>query len=223
MKNREKNIMNIQFSEVLPEPLSSIHHHDQSIWNSTFYIDQIEHKSIILNASSGKGKTTFSNLLLGIRKDYSGEIFFDKRDIKAFSINEWVQIRAQKISVVHQDLQLFSNLTALENVLIKNELTRTFTKIEIEHLLNQVGLFDRKDQLVSTMSMGQKQRIAILRALCQPFKWIILDEPFSHLDEENSKICFNLIQNRCSEINAGFILTSLDPVEDFQFDKYLKL
>lgn len=215
--------MNIQFFKVLPEPLSSIHHHYMSIWNSTFSIDKSNHKSIILNASSGKGKTTFSNLLLGIRRDYSGEIFFDNKDIQSFSVDEWVQIREQKISVVHQDLQLFTNLTAIENILIKNELTRTFTKIEIDNLLNKVGLLDKKDQLVATMSMGQKQRIAILRALCQPFEWIILDEPFSHLDEENSKICFRLIQNRCSEINAGFILTSLDPIEDVQFDKNLKL
>ena len=109
------------------------------------------------------------------------------------------------------------------NILIKNELTQIFTKVEIENFLKQVDLLHRKDQLVATMSMGQKQRIAIIRALCQPFEWIILDEPFSHLDDENSRICFDLIQNRCNEINAGFILTSLDPVNDFQFDKYLKL
>jgi ABC-type lipoprotein export system ATPase subunit len=215
--------MKIQFSDVLPEPLSSIHHHEQSIWKSTFSIETIAHKRVILNASSGKGKTTFSNLLLGIRRDYSGNIFFDEKDIAAFSIVDWVEIRARKISTVHQDLQLFSNLTAIENILIKNELTQIFTKVEIENFLKQVDLLDRKDQLVATMSMGQKQRIAIIRALCQPFEWIILDEPFSHLDDENSRICFDLIQNRCNEINAGFILTSLDPVNDFQFDKYLKL
>jgi ABC-type lipoprotein export system ATPase subunit len=215
--------MKIQFSEVLPEPLSSINHNELSIWNSNFSLDNVKDRRTILNASSGKGKTTFSNLLLGIRRDYSGKIDYDNRDVSSFSIADWVEIRERKISVVHQDLQLFSNLTALENIEVKNELTKTFSFPELEDLLKQVDLFDKKDQLVATMSMGQKQRIAIIRALCQPFEWIILDEPFSHLDETNSKICFEIIQNRCDIIDAGFILTSLDPVEDFQFDKYLKL
>jgi ABC-type lipoprotein export system ATPase subunit len=215
--------MKIQFSEVLPEPLSSISHSNQSIWNSNFTLDKNLTRRTILNASSGKGKTTFSNILLGIRRDYSGKILFDQRDIRTFSIEDWVTIREHKITVVNQDLQLFSNITAIENVLIKNELTQTYTKVEIEKLLKQVDLYDKKDQLVATMSMGQKQRIAIIRALCQPFEWIILDEPFSHLDVKNTKNCFELIQKRCSEINAGLILTSLDPIEDLQFDKYLKL
>jgi ABC-type lipoprotein export system ATPase subunit len=215
--------MKIQFSEVVPEPLTSIKHHSQSIWNSQFTVNCAECKNVILNASSGKGKTTFSNLLLGIRRDYKGAIYFDNRDIRTFTTEEWVEIRAKKISVVHQDLQLFSNLTAFENIAIKNELTRSFSHPEIMDFLKQVDLLDRKDQLVATMSMGQKQRIAIIRALCQPFEWLILDEPFSHLDENNSKICFEMIQTRCKTINAGFILTSLDPVGDFQFDKYLNL
>jgi len=215
--------MNIHFSKVIPDPLASISHSSQSIWKSNFTLDNTLDKRVLLNASSGKGKTTFSNLLVGIRKDYSGNILFNNVDISSFSVEDWVNIREQKISIVHQDLQLFLNLSAIENILIKNELTQTFSIEEIEIFLKQVNLFDKKDQTVATMSMGQKQRIAIIRALCQPFEWIILDEPFSHLDDENSKICFDLIQNRCFEINAGFILTSLDPVEDFQFDKYLKL
>ena len=215
--------MKIQFSEVLPEPLASISHHDSSIWKSGFSIDNQVERSIILNASSGKGKTTFSNLLLGIRRDYTGKIYLDNREITSFSIKDWVEIRERRISIVHQDLQLFANLTTIENIMVKNDLTQTFSQFEIEELLNQVDLFHKKDQLVATLSMGQRQRVAIIRALCQPFEWIILDEPFSHLDERNSKICFEIIQKYCAKINAGFILTSLDPVEDFQFDKYLKL
>jgi ABC-type lipoprotein export system ATPase subunit len=215
--------MKIQFSEVVPEPLSSIKHQSQSIWRTKFSINNTDIKKVILNASSGKGKTTFSNLLLGIRRDYAGDIFFDDRNIKTFSVEDWVEIREHKISVVHQDLQLFSNLTAIENIELKNDLTQTFSRTELENLITQVDLFDKKDQIVSTMSMGQKQRIAIIRALCQPFEWLILDEPFSHLDEYNSKACFDLIQTRCKAINAGFILTSLDPVENLQFDKYLNL
>ena len=127
--------MKIQFSEVVPEPLTSIKHHSQSIWNSQFTVNCAECKNVILNASSGKGKTTFSNLLLGIRRDYKGAIYFDNRDIRTFTTEEWVEIRAKKISVVHQDLQLFSNLTAFENIAIKNELTRSFSHLVLLHFV----------------------------------------------------------------------------------------
>lgn len=215
--------MKIQFSSVIPDPLSSIDHHNESIWNSNFEIDSLINSKIILNATSGKGKTTFTNLLLGIRNDFSGEIAINEINIKSFSVTDWVIIREKKISAVHQDLQLFNNLTALENIELKNNLTNSLTSNEIEILLKQVDLFDKKDQIIGTMSMGQKQRIAIIRALCQPFEWLILDEPFSHLDDKNSEICFELIQKRCDQLKAGFILTSLDPVKTFQFDIYLKL
>ena len=71
--------------------------------------------------------------------------------------------------------------------------------------------------------MGQKQRIAIIRALCQPFEWLVLDEPFSHLDEKNTEICFEIIKQRCENLKSGFILTSLDPIEKEEFDIHLKL
>lgn len=215
--------MKIRFSSVVPEPLSSINHHSESIWNSNFEVDSSLHSKVILNATSGKGKTTFTNVLIGLRKDYSGDIFFDEINIHSYSIQDWVVLRGRKISVVHQDLQLFSNLTALENIELKNSLTNSLSRSEIEILLKQVDLFDKKDQTIATMSMGQKQRIAIIRALCQPYEWLILDEPFSHLDDKNSEICYNIIQKRCEELNAAFILTSLDPVEKVQFDIHLKL
>jgi putative ABC transport system ATP-binding protein len=71
--------------------------------------------------------------------------------------------------------------------------------------------------------MGQQQRVAIVRALCQPFEFLILDEPFSHLDDRNSKISLELIAHEASQQNAGFVLTSLDDDDSFPFDYELKL
>lgn len=213
--------MTIQFSSVLPDPLSSIKHNYDSIWNSDFSIQSGQ--KVILNAASGKGKTTFTHLLMGIRNDYSGKILFEGKDIRSLNMNEWSDIRKNTISVVYQDLQLFPELTAFENVTIKNQLTLALSQNEIEHLFDQVGLADKRNQLTGTLSMGQKQRVAIIRALCQPFDWLILDEPFSHLDNENSSICFEIIRDRCKNINSGIILTSLDEKEMVGFDKQLKL
>jgi putative ABC transport system ATP-binding protein len=114
-------------------------------------------------------------------------------------------------------------LTAFENIEIKNQLTLALSRNEIEHLFDKVGLADKRNQLTGTLSMGQKQRVAIIRALCQPFEWLILDEPFSHLDYQNSSVCFEIIRDRCDKINAGIILTSLDEKEISGFDKQLKL
>jgi ABC-type lipoprotein export system ATPase subunit len=213
--------MNIQFSNVIPEPLSSIPHKSGSIWSADFTIESGE--KILLNAASGKGKTTFTHILMGIRSDYSGDIFFDGKNIESMMLDEWVGIRQNKIAVVYQDLQLFPELTAIENVLIKSQLTQVLTINEIEFMFEQVGLVDKRNQLTGTLSMGQKQRVAIIRGLCQPFEWLILDEPFSHLDNENSSICLEIISVRCKNIKAGIILTSLDENEISGFEKQLKL
>lgn len=213
--------MTIQFSSVLPDPLSSIKHNYGSIWNSDFSIQSGQ--KVILNAASGKGKTTFTHLLMGIRNDYSGKILFEGKDIRSLNMNEWSDIRKNTISVVYQDLQLFPELTAIENVIVKNQLTQVLTISEIEFMFEQVGLIDKRNQITATLSMGQKQRVAIIRALCQPFEWLVLDEPFSHLDNENREICFKIISGRCSMSNAGMILTSLDEMDISDFDKQLKL
>ena len=70
----------------------------------------------------------------------------------------------------------------------------------IDHLLQQS---------CATLSYGQRQRVAIIRALCQPFDFLLLDEPFSHLDEANTEAAFQLIEQVCAEQKAGFILVSL--------------
>jgi ABC-type lipoprotein export system ATPase subunit len=77
----------------------------------------------------------------------------------------------------------------------------------------EVGIADKWHEKVKTLSFGQKQRVAIIRALCKPFKLLLCDEPFSHLDEANTKICRSLILKRLDEEQAGVIITSLDGEE----------
>ena len=74
-----------------------------------------------------------------------------------------------------------------------------------------------------TLSYGQQQRVAIVRALCQPFEWLLLDEPFSHLDEQNSTIALELIQEVCAAHNAGLIVTSLGSAQNRMFDRSIIL
>src|SRR5690606_9054668 len=127
-------------------------------------------------------------ILAGIRNDYTGKVFFDEDDISTFDIKKWTTLRKDKMSFVFQDLQLFPNLTVKENLQIKNQLRNHLPEDDVLKMIHHLGIEDKVDSLGKTLSMGQQQRVAIIRALCQPFKWIILDEPFSHLDAENSRL-----------------------------------
>ncbi len=213
--------MDILFDHVMPHPLASISHSEQSIWGHQVVL-KAKHK-ILLNASSGKGKSTFSHSIFGLRTDYDGSIQYDGKDIKTLSIDEWVTIRSTKISTVFQDLQLFHNLSVKENLLLKNKLTDFKTEREIKALLEEFELDHKWEQSCGTLSMGQQQRIAIIRALCQPFHWLILDEPFSHLDENNSKRCLQRIAIETDLQQGGFVLTSLDDDDTFKYDYELNL
>ncbi len=213
--------MKIVLDHIMPVPLASIQHAPDSIWGN--YVELNSGKKILLNASSGKGKSTFTLTTVGLRNDYSGVVRYDDRDIRTFTPDDWALIRQDKVSVVFQDLQLFPDLTVGENLLIKNSLSPVFSETEIRRMLERLEIDNKWDQQCSLLSMGQQQRVAIIRSLCQPFEILIMDEPFSHLDEENTQRCLKMINERCDEQNAGFVLTTLGDDHKFNYDKELKL
>lgn len=213
--------MKITFDSVMPHPLASIKHSSNSIWGNQFTLNQGE--KVVLNASSGKGKTTFTHTLAGIRKDFEGDILFDDKALKDFTPEEWADLRKEVISFVFQDLQLFPRLTVAENLRLKNSLTNTFSDDELRSLLEELDILDKWEVKCELLSMGQQQRVAIIRALSQPFDWLIMDEPFSHLDEVNTQKCLKLIDTRASELGAGFILTTLGDYHQFDYSKELNL
>lgn len=213
--------MKISLNKVMPFPLSSINHGEQSIWGKEVVLEP--GKKIMLNAASGKGKSTFTFTTTGIRTDYSGTISYDSIDVKTFTPDEWSELRKRKIAVVFQDLQLFPSLTVKENLLLKNSLTNTFSESELKDKLKRLGIEDKWNQRCGLLSMGQQQRVAIIRALSQPYEWLIMDEPFSHLDDENAQLCLTMINERTDELGAGFVLTTLGDDYQFPFDYTLNL
>lgn len=213
--------MEVRLNQVMPVPLASIKHSEKSIWGNEIVLQS--GKKIMLNAESGKGKSTFTLSVLGLRKDYSGTIQYDSKDIKSFSPTEWSELRKSVISVVFQDLQLFPSLTVKENLVLKNSLTGTYSEEQLLQQLTELGIADKWNQKCGLLSMGQQQRVAIIRALTQPYKWLIMDEPFSHLDEENTQLCLKMINRRTEELNAGFVLTTLGDNHQFEFDYTLNL
>ena len=145
-------------------------------------------KKYLVLAPSGKGKSTMLHLMYGLRSDYEGDILLDNKNVKTFNYDDWATIRQKKSAIVFQDLRLFLHLTARENIFIKKDLTDTPSVADIEIMCEQLGITPILNQKCETLSYGQRQRVAIIRALCQPFEMLLLDELFSNLDIENIKI-----------------------------------
>ena len=80
-------------------------------------------KNYLLSAASGKGKSTLIHAIYGLRNDYEGDIFWDAKNLKEYSIEDWAIIRQKKLAIVFQDLRLFLHLTARENIVLKSQLT----------------------------------------------------------------------------------------------------
>jgi len=143
--------------------------------------------------------------------------------LDAVKAKHWSRIRCRHISYVFQGLRLFSDLTAFENILIKNRLTGQKTEVEVHNMLDAAGLADKKQEKAGRLSFGQQQRVAVIRALCQPFDFLLLDEPFSHLDDANIEILSSLIEQEVRSRNAGLILCSLGQEYSFNYHHRFKL
>jgi putative ABC transport system ATP-binding protein len=199
--------MTITFNNVVPVPMQHEVFDPKSAWNNSLSLST--DKSYFLQSSSGKGKSTFIAYLIGLRKDYTGTIHFDNKNQKELSLNEWSAIRSRQFGFLAQDMRLFPNLTVMENLLIKNKLTDFATKGEISGMLAELELDHKTNQLAGTLSLGQQQRVAIVRSLLQPFQFLLMDEPFSHIDEGNIKRALQLILRSCNQQQAGYLLTTL--------------
>ena len=183
---------------------------DEPIVSSEVWMREISFKrpeNYLVEAESGTGKSSLCAYIFGNRRDYNGEIFFDSRNIRTFTIAEWCELRRRHIAYLPQEMRLFPELTALENVLIKNRLTNRYSEKDIKEMFEILELSHKINVVAGKLSVGQQQRVAIIRALCQPFDFILLDEPVSHLDERNNLIAARLI-SEVARINEGGIITT---------------
>lgn len=164
---------------------------------------------VCIAADSGRGKSSLLSFVYGQRRDYDGTILFDGTDTRAFGIGRWCDLRCHSLALLPQELRLFPELTALENIDIKNRLTHHKSPAQIASMLEELGVADHAHSLCGRMSVGQQQRVALIRALCQPFDFLLLDEPVSHLDEANNRLAAALVEREASAQGAGIITTSV--------------
>lgn len=211
----------IQFHSVLPQVFSQRTDLESEIWNQDVSFEKGH--LYLVEADSGKGKSTFCSYILGYRHDYSGSVMFDNEVTAQYQVKDLVEMRKRHISHLFQELRLFPELTAMENVEIKNKITDFQSKKQILKWFDMLGIADKVDAKIGRMSFGQQQRVAMIRSLCQPFDFILADEPISHLDDNNSRIMGDIMMTEAKRQGAGVIVTSIGKHMDLPYEKVVRL
>lgn len=210
--------MQVNIQSIVPDyftPASS------EVWSKNFEFQP--NSKYLVKAVSGSGKSSLFNFMYGLNNRYSGSILFNDTSISSFTDTDWTTIRKQQIAIVFQGLKLFPELTALENIQLKNTLTNHKTETEILEMMSQLEVDQLAHKKAETLSYGQQQRIAIIRALCQPFKFLLLDEPFSHIDEAQIANAITLVNKEVATNQATLIIASLGDTYNIDYTKTILL
>lgn len=211
----------IQLQDLLPLVFRNRENIRSEIWLQTRTFRKGE--KYLLEAASGTGKSSLCSYIFGYRNDYSGNLFFDRQDTRKVSRNEWNRLRRTSLSILFQELRLFPELTAWENVLLKNHLTGFKTTDWIKTAFTRLELEEKISVPCGQLSFGQQQRVALIRSLCQPFDFILLDEPVSHLDQASGQLTTDLLLEETRQQGSGLIVTSIGKHPEIAYDQTLRL
>lgn len=218
-------VNSIKLHQVLPAVFAGMEK-DEAVAASQIWMQDVTFSRgcrTLVSAESGTGKSSLLSFIYGRRSDYMGEITLGSVDARQIRINGWCDTRRNSLALLPQELALFPELTALENVEIKNRLTDARTGAWIRQAFEMLEIDNRADVPAGRMSVGQQQRVAIVRALCQPFDFLLLDEPVSHLDSRNNGIVARLVEQEADVCGAGVIVTSVGNHLALEYDEVLKL
>ncbi len=153
---------------------------------------QIYHgELLVMVGPSGSGKTTMLNIIGGLDTPTVGQVWYEDRDISHSTPRELTQYRRDTIGFVFQFYNLIPNLTARENVMVSSEISES--PLNVDEVLDMVGLAERKDHFPAQLSGGEQQRVAIARALAKNPELLLCDEPTGALDFETGKLVLRLL------------------------------
>lgn len=213
--------MEILLRNVLPDFIEKEKIARSEVWGKEIVFTTGQFVQII--APSGSGKTSLVHFLYNLRQDYSGSFEVDKMVLQKLDAEANASLRATSLSIIFQDLRLFPDHTALQNIEIKQALVPFKPKYSIKEMASILGIESKLGQQAKKCSQGERQRIAIIRALQQPFQFLLADEPFSHLDDANAAPAMHLIEEEAMHRNASIILADLHKVPNFNMHKTIML
>lgn len=170
--------------------------------NTNFSIEKGE--LVVIVGPSGAGKTTTLNILGGMDKATSGEVYVDNKEITKLSNKQLIKYRRNEIGFVFQFYNLVQNLTAKENVELATQICSD--ALDVDEILDKVGLSNRKDNFPSQLSGGEQQRVAIARAIAKNPKLLLCDEPTGALDYKTGKSILKLLQDMSRKENMTVLI-----------------
>ena len=159
---------------------------------------------VVVAGASGAGISTILNILGGMDTVSSGEVIVDNNEISKYSQKELITYRRYDIGFVFQFYNLVQNLTARENVELAIQISKN--PLDIDKVLDSVGLANRKNNFPSQLSGGEQQRVAIARAIAKNPKLLLCDEPTGALDYNTGKAILKLLQDTCRKKGVTVII-----------------
>lgn len=213
--------MQLRIQQLLPVYFEEARKGSSDIWGKDLSFSKGEMIKIV--APSGSGKTSLVHFLYGMRQDYNGSILYGDKNIKQFGAEDFALHRKDHISVVFQDLRLFPEQTVGENLEIKRQLNPFHPAEKIQEMAERLGIGNKLQSKAKICSYGEQQRVAIIRSLLQPFDFLLLDEPFSHLDTNNSQKAMELMLEEAQQRNACIIFADLERIDYFPYTKLFHL
>ena len=213
--------MQLAIHKLLPGYFNASTAATSDIWAKELVFEKGEYIKVV--APSGSGKSSLINFLYGTRKDYNGVISYSVKNIDEFSTEDLAQYRRDHISIVFQDMKLFADQTVQQNLEIKRQLNPYHPAEKIKEMAGRLGIGGRLSYKCNTCSYGEQQRVAIIRSLLQAFDILLLDEPFSHLDDDNSEKAMRLILEEGRARNATILFADLERSDLFPFTRLYHL
>lgn len=181
---------------------------------------------VALYGPSGSGKTTLLMIIAALLRPDSGTVTMDGRDVSRLSEREAARFRLSQLGFVRQSLHLLESASALDNAALKlmgTDLGVGAAQRRVIPLLERLGLGARIDHRAERLSMGERQRVMIARALSTEPKLVLADEPTSNLDSARGEEVLGLLTDVCRERRTAVLLVTHDPMAAAHADRVLAL
>jgi putative ABC transport system ATP-binding protein len=180
---------------------------------------------VALYGPSGSGKTTLLLMIATLLAPTAGRIKINDRDFAMLSERESAAFRLGELGFIRQSFDLLPGVSAIDNAVLKLLATVRWREAhrQITPLLDRLGLGERLEHHAETLSMGEKQRVMIARALSTNPSLLLADEPTGSLDSERSREVLELLRELCRERNVAGVLVSHDPLAARYADRVFAL